>query len=265
MQGVPKRIKESRLKLFIRDVSLGGISSIRKYKTFDDSLIVKNESGENALHVACRRGRYNIVEYLLNNFKFDINERNTNGECIPSITVNGILGRGDVDFKILDLIKNQDKIDLSWCTMNNMSELIEPLRMYCHMIFNGYVSDITRIYECFEIFKNMTLVMNGKEIVFIDLCRRYFVLIMVKNGCVNSVVELKNSKYYQFIKEWRWKPCIPSWSLKTHRLYPREFNETIRTWFLVCKRLKHKAFCKDIRLLMVKYIARVEDYKVVIK
>ena len=54
----------------------------------------------------------------------------------------------------------------------------------------------------------------------------------------------------------RWmKEKLPEWSLQTAQEYPEEFNSLARLWLLMVGRLQPQ-LPKDLRLLVLKYIAR---------
>ncbi len=51
-----------------------------------------------------------------------------------------------------------------------------------------------------------------------------------------------------------WKTYLPRWNrFKTYRYYPKEFNDIIMLWLLICKRKNFVG--KDIKLLMIEYFA----------
>ena len=54
-----------------------------------------------------------------------------------------------------------------------------------------------------------------------------------------------------------WKPYLPKFSIRTCKYYPEEFKDIVITWLLVCKRKKKFKISKDIKMLMLKYIAEV--------
>ena len=54
----------------------------------------------------------------------------------------------------------------------------------------------------------------------------------------------------------RWmKEKLPEWSVHTAQEYPEEFNSLARLWLLMVGRLEPQ-LPKDLRLLVLKYIAR---------
>ena len=51
-----------------------------------------------------------------------------------------------------------------------------------------------------------------------------------------------------------WKTYLPRWNrFKTYKYYPKEFNEIVMLWLLICKRKNFVS--KDIKLLMIEYLA----------
>ena len=51
----------------------------------------------------------------------------------------------------------------------------------------------------------------------------------------------------------KWRSCLPEWSIFTHKLYPLEFEELAVLCIMCLNKLQ---FCKDIRLLLIKYVAK---------
>lgn len=52
----------------------------------------------------------------------------------------------------------------------------------------------------------------------------------------------------------KWYLYLPSWSVKMHSRYPEDFQKEVKTWLLVCKRLK--IFPKDMQRYVIEHLSR---------
>ena len=89
----------------------------------------------------------------------------------------------------------------------------------------------------------------------------YARMLISKGANVNKAIEILKRNDIEvdlqctyILKDW--KQYLPPWSEQTHKYYPKEFKELVITWLMCVKRIKHKkAFCKDIRTYMCKFLA----------
>lgn len=80
--------------------------------------------------------------------------------------------------------------------------------------------------------------------------------LLLAHGAKVSMLNINELHFSDRIKKIlkNWKYYLPRWNrFKTCKYYPTEFNRLAFTWLMCCKRLK--VFPKDIRYLMLEYIA----------
>ena len=159
--------------------------------------------------------RIEIVEYLLTYNNLYINKLTGNGH--RSIHAASLLDNSSV---LRALLKRQD--------------------INVNVRRNNFITPL-----CLAVDKNKTenikiLIAHGAEVLQTVCClyEKYI------NATEESVQILEN-----------WKQYLPQWTTRSHRYYPKEFKEFVITWLMCVKHLKHKAFDKDIRTLMCKYLA----------
>ena len=223
-------------------ISLARNNDIDGVRYYDNTVNEINflTNGQTALIFASRSGYTEIVKLLLTNKTININTQdNNNYTALMYASRSGyteivklLLTNKTINVNIQDNYKNTALI---FASINNNIEVVKLLLE--HKNINVHLQDNY----------GKTVLLWASRFENIEIIK----LLLAKGATIPSKFSYSNDMNEVLTN---WKTYLPKWDrFKTYKYYPKEFNEIIIQWLLICKRKNFVS--KDIKLLMIEYLA----------
>lgn len=276
MNGVRKRRKTKCFDSLLTIVNNNNVKECRRLLNYDDTQVnCRNKFKTPVLIVAAREGYVGIVELLLARQNIQINLCTEDKET--ALFWAALKGHIDVVKLLLahkDIRVNIPDWDgstaLLWAIRANYIEIAKLLLVhpdiqvnhlnkdeYCALYYaarEGHIEIVKLLLTRPDIQVNLKC--RWKSTALLKAAVRghtKIVELLLAHGASVCVTDIIFTLEINRILD-NWKTYLPKWNrFKTCKYYPREFNKLALAWLLCCKRLK--VFPKDIRYLMIEYIA----------
>ncbi len=216
------------------------IDGVRGYDNTVNEINLQDSDGNTALILASGRGYIEIVKLLLEHETINVNEKNNNGyAALIYASRNG-------NIEIVRLLLDIENINVNLQNKNGYTALILAS-------WNGHI-EVVKLLLNIEII-NINIQDNTGQTALVIASRKGNIDVVELLLSKGATVPLKNN-YSKDINEvlTNWKIYLPRWNrFDTYKYYPKEFNDIVMLWLLICKRKNFVS--KDIKLLMIEYLA----------
>lgn len=212
----------------------------------DININTKDQKGWTALMHAAYEDSNEIVLLLLDCLDVNVNHQSLDGDTalIQSVYWNS--------FNVVVLLLSHKDVDVNLKKLNGDTALIMAVK-------TSRVANVERLLNHNNI--KIDIQNNAGYTALaaaIKCCNVKIIKLLLTYGAtIPNPLSCHHKDIRQLLENWR--TYLPRWNrFRSYNYYPTEFNRIAFAWLLCCKRLK--VFPKDIRYLMIEYVAEAWKY-----